>query len=87
MKRAFLHRVYLAGYTGQIMPRWMRRAFPGSELHRAWFLGFVCSVRDYPHLPCLNPLLEFLGRPILCRIPWITLLAREGRSPLVKSVS
>lgn len=40
MKWAFLHRVYLAGYTGQIMPRWMRKAFPGSDLHRAWFLGF-----------------------------------------------
>lgn len=40
MKQAILHRVYLAGYSGQIMPRWLRRAMAGSEIHRAWFLGF-----------------------------------------------
>ena len=35
-----MHRAYLAGYSGQIMPRWMRRALAGSELHRAWLAGF-----------------------------------------------
>lgn len=25
MRRAVLHRIYLAGYSGQIMPRWLRK--------------------------------------------------------------
>ncbi|MFU8776236.1 MAG: hypothetical protein ACNA7M_01020 [Roseovarius sp.] len=39
MKQVLLHRVYLAGYSGYIMPRWLRVLLAGSELHRAWFLG------------------------------------------------
>jgi len=40
MRRAVLHRIYLAGYSGQIIPRWLRKALAKSQLHRAWFLGF-----------------------------------------------
>lgn len=41
MKRAFLLRVYIAGHRRHIMPRWLRKLLAGSELHRAWFLGFT----------------------------------------------
>ena len=41
MKRAFLLRVYIAGHRRQVMPRWLRKLLAGSELHRAWFLGFT----------------------------------------------
>ena len=34
-------RAYLAGHTGQIMPRRLRKAIAGSELHRAWLVGFL----------------------------------------------
>ncbi len=40
MKRSFLHRIYLAGYSGRVMPRCIRKLVAGSELHRARFLGF-----------------------------------------------
>lgn len=33
------HRIYLAGYSGWIMPRTIRRAIGGTECHRAWILG------------------------------------------------
>ena len=34
-------RVYLVGYRGWYMPRALRRIIAGSELHRAWLLGFL----------------------------------------------
>ena len=34
-------RTYLAGHAGQIMPRRLRKAIAGSELHRAWLVGFL----------------------------------------------
>jgi len=37
---AILHHVYLWGYSGHVLPRWARQAMAGTELHRAWFLGF-----------------------------------------------
>lgn len=37
---AVLHHVYLWGYSGRALPRWARQAIAGTELHRAWFLGF-----------------------------------------------
>lgn len=40
MKSNLLHQIYLAGYSGKIMPRWLRKMLAGSDLHRAWFLGF-----------------------------------------------
>lgn len=40
MIRAVLHRVYLWGYTDQSAPRWARRLFARSDIHRAWLLGF-----------------------------------------------
>jgi hypothetical protein len=39
MQRIYLD-VYLAGYGGWVMPRWLRRLIAGTELHRAWVLGF-----------------------------------------------
>lgn len=33
------HRIYLAGYSGWMMPRRLRRVIPRSQIHRAWFLG------------------------------------------------
>lgn len=38
---AILHRVYLTGYTGWVMPRLICKAIAGSELHRAWYLGYT----------------------------------------------
>ncbi len=35
----FLHRIYLWGYGGGQMPRWLRQLIAGSETHRAWVLG------------------------------------------------
>lgn len=35
----FLHRAYLAGYSGFQPPRWLRRVLAGSCWHRAWLLG------------------------------------------------
>lgn len=40
MTNAVRHRVYLWGYTGHTLPRWARRVVAGTDLHRAWFLGF-----------------------------------------------
>lgn len=40
MSDAILHRVYLWGYSGHAVPRWVRRTVAKSGLHRAWFLGF-----------------------------------------------
>ncbi|PKQ10893.1 MAG: hypothetical protein CVT70_17165 [Alphaproteobacteria bacterium HGW-Alphaproteobacteria-1] len=39
MKAAALHHVFLAGYSGRGIPRWLRKLLAGSELHRAWLLG------------------------------------------------
>lgn len=41
MSDAFLLRVYLAGYRGRVMPRWLRRIAARSALHRAWLSGFT----------------------------------------------
>lgn len=35
------HRLYLAGYSGWIMPRKLRRLIAGSEVHRAWLIGHL----------------------------------------------
>ncbi|MEP3333529.1 hypothetical protein [Sedimentitalea sp.] len=34
-------RVYLAGHAGQALPRRLRMAIAGSQLHRAWLVGFL----------------------------------------------
>lgn len=39
IKTRLLHRIYFWGYGGGQMPRWIRRAFARSEIHRAWLLG------------------------------------------------
>ncbi len=31
--------IFIAGYSGWQMPRFLRRMIARSELHRAWFLG------------------------------------------------
>lgn len=41
MKEHILLRIYLAGYAGQVMPRWLRKLLAGSEIHRAWLMGFT----------------------------------------------
>ncbi len=58
IRNRLLHRVYLWGYAGHALPRWTRQAIAGSELHRAWFLGFngffdqdgVSYGLDHPYL-------------------------------------
>ena len=37
--RVIHHRAHLAGYGGWTMPRFLRKAILGSQIHRAWFLG------------------------------------------------
>ncbi len=39
VKTRCLHRIYLWGYGGGQMPRWLRQLIAGSEIHRAWVLG------------------------------------------------
>lgn len=41
MKRVLLLRIYLHGYGGGCLPRWLRRRIGGTELHRAWLLGHM----------------------------------------------
>lgn len=38
MTNHFLQRIYLWGYGGGQMPRWLRHLIAGSEIHRAWVL-------------------------------------------------
>lgn len=40
MTNALHHRIYLWGYAGNALPKWVRRALAGNGLHRAWFLGY-----------------------------------------------
>ena len=39
--QALYHHTYLEGYSGRWCPRWLRRWFAGTELHRAWLTGFL----------------------------------------------
>lgn len=39
MMKFTLYRAYLAGHSGRVMPRQVRRILAGTELHRAWLLG------------------------------------------------
>ena len=41
MKNAVLHWTFLKGYSGFALPVWVRKLIAGSEVHRAWFLGFT----------------------------------------------
>ena len=41
MRNAVLHWIYLKGYSGFKFPASFRRMIAGSEIHRAWFLGFT----------------------------------------------
>lgn len=34
-------RIYMAGYGGWVIPRFIRRMFARSEAHRAWLSGFT----------------------------------------------
>ncbi|MFV1761502.1 hypothetical protein VWY69_00260 [Phaeobacter sp. A90a-4k] len=59
---AICQRIYLAGYGGWIMPRIIRKLVAGTQVHRAWFLGFngffkqdgiaYGSARPYPDRKC-----------------------------------
>lgn len=39
MMQAIYLRMYLSGYSGRMLPVWLRRMVAGSELHRAWLSG------------------------------------------------
>lgn len=40
-------RAYLAGYSGRVLPRWLRRLAARSAVQRAWLSGFTgCSEQD-----------------------------------------
>ncbi|ATG38002.1 MAG: hypothetical protein HEP70_19955 [Rhodobiaceae bacterium] len=41
MMEAIYFRAYLSGYSGRVLPRRVRRLIAGSELHRAWLLGYM----------------------------------------------
>ena len=34
------HRIYIEGYHGRVMPRSIRKIIAGTQIHRAWFLGY-----------------------------------------------
>lgn len=36
----FLLQIFLQGHSGKVMPRRLRRLIAGSEIHRAWVLGY-----------------------------------------------
>ena len=49
-------RIYLAGHSGRVMPRWLRRIAARSELHRAWLCGFNgCFEQDGVRYGPANP--------------------------------
>jgi hypothetical protein len=37
----FLDFVFMLGYQGFILPKWFRKAFPKSIIHRNWFSGYT----------------------------------------------
>ncbi|OWJ77976.1 hypothetical protein [Haematobacter missouriensis] len=41
LRNRLLHQVYLAGYCGTCVPRWLRRLLADSDWHRAWLLGHM----------------------------------------------
>ena len=49
-------RVYLAGYSGRVLPRWLRRLAARSALHRVWLSGFTgCFEQDGVRYGPANP--------------------------------
>lgn len=46
MLKRFLLSIYLQGYQGRLFPRWIRRVFAGTEIHRAWLSGFLGLFRE-----------------------------------------
>ena len=41
MMKAIYFRAYLSGHSGRLLPRQVRRLIAGTELHRAWLLGYL----------------------------------------------
>lgn len=39
LRSRLLHQMYLAGYSGRDLPRWLRLLLAGSCWHRAWLRG------------------------------------------------
>jgi hypothetical protein len=39
----FLGFVFMLGYQGFILPKWFRKTFPKSKIHRDWFSGYTGS--------------------------------------------
>lgn len=39
MKKALFQMIYIQGHMGGTYPRFIRRLFAGTEMHRAWVLG------------------------------------------------
>ncbi len=49
-------RVYLAGYSGRAVPRWLCRLAACGALHRAWVSGFTgCFEQDGVRYGPANP--------------------------------
>ena len=48
--RGFYDLIFHLGYQGFIAPRWARKLFAKSQIHRAWFSGFtglgILSIAD-----------------------------------------
>lgn len=40
MNNRLLLKGYLLGYERRILPRWIRKLFARSELHKAWLSGY-----------------------------------------------
>lgn len=34
-------KMYLCGYGGKLLPRWIRKLIAKTKLHRAWLAGFM----------------------------------------------
>ena len=45
--RVLAHDIYLLGYEGKVMPRWLRRTLYGRILHHAWLAGYLGIYVDY----------------------------------------
>lgn len=62
-KEKLLMRVFLHGHTHGEMPRWFRRAFARSDIHRAWLVGHDgCFWQDGMRFGPANPYGVYLER-------------------------
>lgn len=60
-KEKLLMRVFLHGHTHGDLPRWFRRAFARSDIHRAWLVGHDgCFWQDGIRFGPANPYGKYL---------------------------